>query len=282
MTGETSGVTVTMDLPDAPLVVDGDPTRLAQVVGNLLHNAVKFTDSGGRVTVRARGEPDSATAVVSVEDTGIGMEPGVVARLFQPFAQAAQSLDRTRGGLGLGLALVKGLVELHGGSVAARSDGPGRGSTLTVRLPLAEAAVTGSGSAAPVAVTAGGLRVLLIEDNPDAAESLRMLLSLAGHQVETASDGPTGVRRVREWRPQVVLCDIGLPKGMDGYAVARALRAEPAVAPLRLVALTGYGREDDVRIAREAGFDQHLVKPAEPAALWAALGGAVPSGEKRI
>jgi CheY-like chemotaxis protein len=124
--------------------------------------------------------------------------------------------------------------------------------------------------------------VLLIEDNPDAAESLRMLLSLAGHQVETASDGPTGVRRVREWRPQVVLCDIGLPKGMDGYAVARALRAEPAVAPLRLVALTGYGREDDVRIAREAGFDQHLVKPAEPAALWAALGGAVPSGEKRI
>jgi CheY-like chemotaxis protein len=222
------------------------------------------------VTIRASAEVDTGTAVVSVHDTGVGMEPCVLAHLFEPFMQADRSLDRSRGGLGLGLALVKGLIDLHGGSVAAHSDGPGQGSTLAFRLPLTTT-LTAPVPRAQAAGPRGGLRVLIIEDNRDAAESLRMLLSLDGHQVATAFDGPTGLRRARDLRPHVVFCDIELPRGMDGYTVARALRADPDLTPMHLIALTGYAQEEDLRLAREAGFDQHLVKPAEHSALSAAL-----------
>jgi CheY-like chemotaxis protein len=226
------------------------------------------------VAVRLAAEPDGRHAVLAVRDSGVGMEPELRRRLFEPFSQADRSLDRSRGGLGLGLALVKGLAALHGGTVTAASDGPGRGSEFALRLPLVDGE---AGAAVPVgaaAAPAARRRVLLIEDNRDAAESLRLLLSLIGHEVAVAHAGPEGVEEARRFRPDVVVCDIGLPGGLDGYGVARALRADPAVAGAYLVALTGYGQEADRRRAREAGFDKHLVKPVEPAALTALVASA--------
>jgi PAS domain S-box-containing protein len=267
---EATGLTVEADLPARPLGVEGDRTRLAQVVGNLLQNANKFTDPGGRVTVRLAAEPGGAAAVLTVRDTGIGLGPDVLARLFEPFSQADRSLDRSRGGLGLGLALVKGLVELHGGSVAASSPGPGAGSEFTVRLPLAGHGPRSDAAgrdAEPETRDPKSLRVLIVEDNRDAAESLRLLLELGGHRVRVGHAGPAGLEAAREFRPDVVLCDIGLPGGMDGYAVARAFRADPGQAGTALVALSGYGREEDRRRACEAGFDHHLTKPVDPEVL---------------
>jgi CheY-like chemotaxis protein len=193
----------------------------------------------------------------------------MVDRLFEAFNQADRSLDRSRGGLGLGLALVKGLVDLHGGDVRAASAGLGQGSELVLRLPLeppAGAPEPGPAAKAPLPSNAssnGGRRILVIEDNADAAESMQLLLELAGHRVATAPDGPSGLAAVQRFRPEVVLCDIGLPGGMDGYAVARRLRGEGG-APLALIALTGYGQEEDQRRSREAGFDLHLTKPVDP------------------
>ncbi len=262
---QDTGLTLHVDLPDQPLWVDGDPTRLAQMVGNLLHNANKFTDAGGRVEVRLAAT--SAEAVLTVRDTGIGMDVAMLTRLFEPFSQADRSLDRSRGGLGLGLALVKGLVELHGGTVRAASAGVGQGSEFTLRLPLRQepdvARAARRGEAAPGA----SLRVVVIEDNHDTAESLRMLLELSGHRVAVAHAGLPGLQAARELRPDVVLCDIGLPGGMDGYAVARALRADPDVGGAVLIAISGYGQEEDQRRARRAGFDRHLTKPVDPVML---------------
>jgi PAS domain S-box-containing protein len=262
---EEAGLKVAVELPRIPLWLEGDPTRLAQVVGNLLHNAVKFTDSGGGVTISLGLEPATTTAVLSVRDTGIGMEPGLLGRLFEPFSQADRSLDRTRGGLGLGLALVKGLVELHGGTVRANSAGVGKGSEFVIRLPLAEKPRRNERS---VSALAGkrSVRVLIIEDSRDVAESLRLLLTLSGHQVEVAFTGQGGIELARPFRPDVVLCDIGLP-GMDGYAVARAMRADPELCKTTLFALSGYGQEEDQLRAHQAGFDRHLTKPADPALL---------------
>ncbi|HET9228307.1 MAG TPA: ATP-binding protein, partial [Thermoanaerobaculia bacterium] len=260
---EEADLSLVLDLPAEPVLMEGDPTRLAQALGNLLQNAVKFTGSGGRVTVRLADGQDRAE--IAVEDTGVGMEPEILDRLFQPFSQADQTLDRSRGGLGLGLALVKGLVELHGGSVVASSRGRDQGSAFTLRLPLRP------GAASPVLAEPSekpgesALRILVIEDNRDAADSLQILLDLSGHQAEVAYTGHDGVDAFRRFRPQVVLCDIGLPGGMNGYDVARALRAE--LPGTFLIALTGYGQEDDQRMAREAGFDRHMTKPVDPAAL---------------
>ncbi|MEO7419271.1 MAG: ATP-binding protein, partial [Thermoanaerobaculia bacterium] len=264
---ETSGLELEQELPPEPVWLTGDPTRLSQVVGNLLQNAHKFTNPGGRVRVRLVADRESGQAVLSVEDTGIGMAPDILARLFEPFSQADGSLDRSRGGLGLGLALVKGLVEMHGGDVRAASPGPEQGSTFTVRLPLLESepAAAGSDAAAPEATRP--LRILIVEDNRDTADSLRMLLELAGYQVEVAYTGRDGLEIARRFRPEVALCDIGLPGGMDGYALARALREASETADAHLIAISGYGQEEDQRQAREAGFDRHLTKPVEPAAL---------------
>jgi PAS domain S-box-containing protein len=264
---EQAGMSLVLDVPATPVWVAGDPTRLAQVLNNLLDNAVKFRDGGDRVTVRLAVDAARKQAVLDVQDTGVGIPPDLLPRLFDVFAQADRSLDRSRGGLGVGLAVVKGLVELHGGEVRAASGGPGQGAALTVRLPLEDAqAAPGAAPAAPERPAADSLRILVIEDNRDAADSLRTLLELLGHQVDVAYCGPDGVRRARAWRPDIVLCDIGLP-GLDGYGVAGELRHDPATARVHLIAVTGYGEEEDRRRARQAGFDHHVTKPVDPSVL---------------
>jgi two-component system CheB/CheR fusion protein len=261
---ESRDLKLDLELPAEPLWVNGDSTRLSQMVGNLLQNAGKFTEPGGRITVAVSQEPESGTAAVAVRDTGIGIEPELLGRLFEPFSQADGSPDRSRGGLGLGLALVRALVELHGGTVEAASPGPGHGSEFRIHLPLAERP---DEAPEPLAPAARGerrpRRCLIIEDNADAAESMGLLLELAGHQVAVAPDGPTGLEKARQLQPEVVVCDIGLPGGMDGHAVARAFRADPELASACLIALTGYGQDEDRRRAFDAGFDAHLTKPAD-------------------
>ncbi|MGE5414956.1 MAG: ATP-binding protein, partial [Syntrophomonadaceae bacterium] len=237
--------------------VEGDAVRLEQIVNNLLTNALKYTPPGGRVEVRVGRE--GAEAVIRVADTGVGMGPEILPRVFELFAQADEALDRAHGGLGIGLTLVRSLVELHGGTVRAQSPGRGEGSTFVVRLPGAAAA----GHAATDEELEGpGVeprRILLIEDNADVRESLRELLSEAGHRVATASDGLAGIELAVSLRPDVALVDIGLP-GLDGYGVARRLRQSLGDDVL-LVALTGYGLPEDRRRALEGGFDAHVTKP---------------------
>ena len=242
-----------------PLFVSGDRNRLAQIVGNLLQNAAKFTGTGGRVHVVLSVDSEAKLAVVRVADTGVGMDQEMLARLFQPFSQADATLDRSKGGLGLGLALVKGLVELHGGTISAHSPGLGQGSEFVVRLPLA---LGETATDAPAQTLTLGLRrrVLIIEDNIDAADSLREALEFSAHEVEVAYNGPAGLAKARKYKPEIVFCDIGLP-GMDGYDVARAFRADDALKGAYLVALSGYAQPEDVLRASEAGFDQHLAKP---------------------
>ncbi|ACL65079.1 histidine kinase [Anaeromyxobacter dehalogenans 2CP-1] len=254
-------IALEVELSAGPLWADADPTRVAQVVGNLLSNAAKFTPPGGRVTVRAAAR--EGRAVIRVIDTGVGMPPELLGRIFEPFVQADRSLARSAGGLGLGLSLVKGIVELHGGAVEARSAGPGTGSELVIELPLA------AGGAEPLlappaapAGAAGPRRVLVVDDNVDAAETLAELLRHAGHEVAIAHDGPGALAAARAGAPDVVLCDIGLP-GMSGYDVARALRRERGPG-LLLVAISGYALPEDVHAAHEAGFDRHLAKPPRP------------------
>jgi PAS domain S-box-containing protein len=245
-----------------PCWVDADATRLAQIVGNLLGNALKFTPRGGQVALTLTAGEGSAT--LSVRDDGAGIAPEVLARLFRPFSQADQTLDRSRGGLGLGLALVRGLAELHGGTATASSEGLGHGAEFRVELPLAAEVRAAPSEPAPHPVRPR--RVLVIDDNAESADTLRELLELCGHEVRAAYDGAAGVALARDYRPEVVLCDIGLP-GMNGYSVARALRAEPTLDGTYLVALSGYALSDDVHRALEAGFHQHVAKPPDFAVL---------------
>ena len=266
---------VRLDFAPAPelLHVHADGTRLAQIVSNLLQNAAKFTTAGGntRVTVAAEGKQ----ATVRVADDGVGIAPETVARLFQPFMQADHSLDRSKGGLGLGLALVKGLVEHHGGSISAHSAGLGEGADFVVRLPLFEMAERPEAKNASALEPHVRRRVLIIEDNVDAADSLREALELCDHEVSIACDGPEGIAKARGLRPELVLCDIGLP-GMDGYEVAHALRADESLKGIALVALSGYALPEDLQRAREAGFDSHLAKPPSIEQLQALLGSLRP------
>jgi PAS domain S-box-containing protein len=256
-----AGLALEVEAQPGPVWVAGDRTRLAQVLGNLLANAAKFTDRGGRVTVRLTAA--DGRAEVAVSDTGVGIEPAMLPRLFEPFSQADRSLERSKGGLGLGLALVKGLVELHGGEARAASDGAGRGATFTFWLPLAaEGWAEEAGTQAGGAAVGPRRRVLIVEDNSDAADSLRMLLELAGHEVAVAYTGADGLEAARARRPDVVLCDLGLP-GLSGFEVARALRQGADTSGLRLIAVSGYGRDEDQRRARAAGFDEVLVKPVD-------------------
>jgi signal transduction histidine kinase len=252
-------------LPPAPVWVQGDATRLAQVVTNLLNNAAKYTDPGGHIQLTVGREGDEA--VVRVRDNGVGIPLEMLSTVFNLFTQADRSLDRSQGGLGIGLTLVKRLVEMHGGRVEADSNGVGRGSEFVVRLPaLADTETRSAGAAAVPAPPGGPCAVLLVDDNVDAAESLAILLRLGGCEVRVAHDGPSALAAARTSPPEFVVLDIGLP-GMDGYEVARRLRAEPATRDAVLVAVTGYGREEDVARSREAGFDHHFVKPVEFAAL---------------
>jgi PAS domain S-box-containing protein len=248
-------------LPDHSLWVSADSIRLAQAVGNLLHNASKFTDRGGRVTVEV--SEDRSQVAVTVRDTGIGVAPELREKIFEPFAQG----DAGRGGLGLGLALVRGLVELQGGTVTVDSIGNGQGSAFTIRLSQSAAPAVARRTAAVPAPSGWPRQILVVEDNLDAAMSTRLVLEAAGHRVAEAHNGPAALDMARSFRPEIVLCDIGLPGKMDGYALARILREDPALGAAYLIALTGYGQEEDRLRAREAGFDMHLTKPVDAAAL---------------
>jgi signal transduction histidine kinase len=254
-----------LELPPAPVRVLADPARLAQVFTALLDNAAKYTEEGGLIVVTAARE--GAGAVVRVRDTGAGIPADMLSQVFELFTQA----ERSRGGLGIGLPLARGLVRLHGGTVVADSQGPGKGSTFTVRLPgLREEAAGGCGDFEfPTARAAH--RILVVDDKKDAADSLAVLLRLTGHEVHTAYDGPTALEEARAFRPELMILDIGLP-GLDGYEVARRVRQTPGLERVRLAALTGYGRPEDVARGRAAGFDHHLVKPADPQALRGLLG----------
>ena len=259
-----AGIGLLLDLPDGPTWTSGDGTRLAQAVGNLLTNAQKFTDRGGQVRVGLRADAGRRVAEVSVRDSGIGIDPEFLPKVFESFMQADRSVDRSRGGLGLGLALVKGIVEHHGGTVRAASDGPGTGAEFVLELPVIEhqADVTPK---RPVAHTtaASPRRVLLIEDNRDSAESLRMYLELLGHEVSVAHSGPEGVKAASALSPDVVVCDIGLP-GMDGVDVCRALRAVPKFTHTLVIALTGHGSGTAGDRIPGAGFDAVVIKPVDP------------------
>jgi PAS domain S-box-containing protein len=248
-----------LDAGPIPLRVSADPTRIAQVVGNLLANAAKFTHPRGRVEVVLTREA-GGYATLRIKDDGVGFPPEIGDRLFQPFIQADATLHRTRGGLGLGLALVKGLVELHGGEVWARSEGAERGAEFGLRLPLDAEEPALNSAPRPAPAQMSRRRVLVVEDNPDAAETLREMLLIWEHDVEIARDGRAGLECVRTFQPDVVLCDVGLPE-LDGYGVARAIRADPALAGTYLVAVTGYASPEDQRRAADAGFDRHLAKP---------------------
>jgi len=258
---------LTLDIADERLEVDGDEVRLNQVFQNLLHNAAKYTPEGGEIHVAARREGEEA--VISVRDSGVGMAPELVESAFEIFKQGSQSLDRPHGGLGVGLTLVQRLVQLHGGKVEARSEGPGKGSEFVVRLPLRhEPAIVDAASLSQEdgKHTGAPRRVLVVDDNQDAAHALRLLLETDGHEVMVAADGAAGLALAREHRPDVVLLDIGLPT-LNGYEIAMRIRADPALKDTMLVAVTGYGQMHDRARASASGFDHHLVKPVEFRAL---------------
>jgi PAS domain S-box-containing protein len=251
---------LTIDVPREGLPVFADPTRLAQVFQNLLTNAAKYSEPGSEIDLRARGAGDRV--VVEVEDRGMGIAPELLPRLFELFVQGDRALDRSQGGLGLGLTIAKSVCELHGGTIEAASDGPGRGSTFTVTLPRAERSEPAPPprKAERAARPAAGKRVLVVDDNVDAAQSLQDFLTRLGHEAAVAHDGVAALELARSFRPDVALLDIGLPV-MDGYELARRLREQRGPGELRLIAITGYGQETDRARSREAGFDHHLVKP---------------------
>jgi signal transduction histidine kinase len=254
---------LTASVPEEPIRVNGDAARLAQVLTNLLINAAKYTEEGGHVWVTARR--DGNEAVLAVKDSGVGIPPDMLSAVFDLFIQVEHSIDRSQGGLGVGLTLVKRLVEMHGGSVKASSDGLGRGSEFVVRLPAVVEAVpspTAPNSAEKGSQSTQPLRVLVVDDNADTADTLATLLELEGHQVKLAHDGPTALAAAATFRPDAVVLDLGLP-GMDGFEVARRLRDRTGGNGPVLVAVSGYCQDEDRKRARLAGFDHHLVKPAE-------------------
>ena len=261
-------------VPERPVVVTGDPARLTQVLTNLLNNAAKYTDEGGRIwlTVSAECGPDERgpglppeCVEVRVRDTGVGIPPDMLTAVFDLFTQVDASMERSQGGLGIGLTLVKRLVEMHGGRVEVRSEGRGRGSEFIIRLPVRPAEAPPAPAADRESGAPPRLRVVVADDNKDSAESLAGLLRLDGHEVHTAYTGEAAVEAVRRHRPEVAVLDLGMP-GVSGYEVARRLRALPE-CPAVLLALSGYGREEDRRLAHAAGFDHHFVKPIDLASM---------------
>ncbi len=256
-------------LPEREFWLDVDAVRLAQMIGNLLHNAAKFTPRGGRIVISAERQRDAFE--IAVADNGVGMSTEVLPSVFELFSQADSSLERTQGGLGIGLSLVKGLVEMHGGVVLAESGGVGQGSRFVLRLPLSlEVAPPAPQRASVAAPEVPRQRILVVEDNLDAAEAMRMLLHELGHEVTVVFDGREAVDAARRFRPGVILLDIGLP-GMDGYELASLLRGLDETRAARMIAVSGYGQQKDRDRSREAGFDLHLVKPVDPQRLRAAI-----------
>jgi len=259
---DRAGVSLELAPPAEEVAVRADPLRLAQIIGNVLQNASKFTPRGGHTVLRATVERGAAE--IRIADDGVGMSVEVLARVFEPFAQADVTLDRSRGGLGLGLALARGLVELHGGTISVRSPGIGHGTEVVVRLPLA--ARSAASTRAPEREGSPSRRVLVVEDNVDAAEMLAETLRLKGHEVLVAHDGRSGLDCARAHPPAIMFCDLGLP-GLDGFAVARAIRSDAVFDGVSLVALSGYAQPEDVAKSREAGFDAHLAKPPRIASI---------------
>jgi len=254
-------------MPGRPVTLNADPARLAQVIGNLLNNATKYTPEGGTIWLSARRVGDRVA--VRVRDDGIGIAPAMLPTVFDLFTQIDTSLDRSQGGLGIGLTLVRAIVELHGGGIRARSRGLGRGSSFLFWLPALPGDVEEphvKPAQVPVRNGRHSRRLLLIDDNVDAVESLALLLSAEGHQVRTAYEGESALAVAEDFHPDLVILDIGLP-GMDGYEVARKIRARPQIGSPTLVALTGYGQQEDRKRARAAGFDHHFIKPADVQAL---------------
>ena len=272
-----AGHTLTVDLPATPLWVDADLTRLSQAFANILNNAVKFTDRGGRIAVKA--SVDRHDVVVTLSDTGIGIDQDSLPTIFDMFVQIDQGASRVRSGLGIGLALAKRLVVLHDGRIDAHSDGLGRGTTFVVRLPVAAAADEQQPTVVvPAAI--GRCRVLVADDIPDAAEMMRLMIECMGHEVRVAVDGVQAVEIARQFEPRIALLDIGMPR-MDGYEAARQIRTALGDRVF-LVALTGWGQEEDQRRAYAAGFDRHVTKPAEPAALESLIASVADSRSEQL
>ena len=269
---EEMGHTLTVTLPPVRVIVDADLTRLAQVFLNLLNNAAKYTERGGRIDLRA--DLQGSDVVVSVADTGIGIPADKLPTLFEMFSQVEVALSRSQGGLGIGLCLVKRLVEMHSGSVEAKSGGPGQGSEFVVRLPIVveQTYPRQASDDGDKAQPTSDLRILVVDDNRDAAESLAMLLKMMGNNIHTAYDGEEAVAAAGKFRPHVVRCDIGLPK-LNGYEACRQMKAQAWEKKMILIAVTGWGQDDDRRKSQEAGFDHHMVKPVDPQALMKLLAG---------
>jgi CheY-like chemotaxis protein len=256
-----------LSIPKESLLVKADPVRLTQVLGNLLTNAAKYTDPNGHIRLSAACE--GPEIVLRVKDNGIGISPELLPHIFELFVQADATSTKAQGGLGIGLTLARNLVQMHGGTITAHSAGEGRGSEFTVRLPLLPERHEGPSRPLDISaerVTSAGCRVLVVDDNEDAATSLSTLLRLQGHEVQIAHDGESALAAAPQFLPHVVFLDIGMP-GMDGCEVARSLRRQPGLEDVVLAALTGWGQKQDRRRTREAGFDHHLVKPPEAAAL---------------
>jgi signal transduction histidine kinase/ActR/RegA family two-component response regulator len=257
---EAAGHKIGVSLPTTPIWVFADPVRLTQVFSNLLNNGCKFTEPGGSISISTQREGDEV--LVSVTDSGVGIAPGELDRIFEIFEQVDRTLERTRGGLGIGLTIVKRLVELHGGEIAVKSDGHGAGSTFVVRLPTVAAEVPAPASNQTPSATPALRRVLVVDDNRDSADSLALLLKVNGHDVQTAYDGREAVDKIQAVRPDLVLLDIGMP-GMNGHDVCRFVRQQPWGHDIRIAALTGWGQDQDRELTRASGFDHHLVKPVQ-------------------
>jgi CheY-like chemotaxis protein/two-component sensor histidine kinase len=258
---------LTVTLPPEALYLDADPVRLAQVFSNLLNNAAKYSEPGGHI--RLTCERQGSDVVVSVKDDGMGIAADMLPHIFDIFAQTDRAVARSKGGLGIGLSLVRGLVDLHGGSVEARSDGPGKGSEFIVRLPVVLQRVVQEPAAPHTDTGQAGVRkcrLLIVDDLKDSADSLAMLLKMLGHEVHTAYDGEDAVIAAEKFQPEVVLLDVGMPK-LNGYDASRRIRQQPWGKRMYLVALTGWGQEDDRRRTEEAGFNLHMVKPVDPGEL---------------
>jgi CheY-like chemotaxis protein len=253
--------TLTVSLPEEKLEIDADPVRLNQVIQNLLHNAAKFTPNGGKIEIAAAREGQQA--VIRVKDNGIGMTPQLLKSAFELFKQGQQGIDRPEGGLGVGLTLADRLVALHGGALEARSEGLGHGSEFTVRLPMQhDAVVTPVKAAEDEGAPPVRRRLLVVDDNLDAANALRYLLENDGHEVKVAADGATGVALAREFKPDVLLLDIGLPR-LSGYEIAKLVRSDESLRNVVIIAITGYGQAEDRARAMASGFDHYLTKPVE-------------------